>query len=79
MRVKPDGAEKKLRIEPLAPMTDAVIEAAAANDLDNPPLKDTQLGRLYKTDTKAENPAARAGSHPKRVFHPLSHPSGHTP
>jgi putative transcriptional regulator len=46
VRVKPDGSEEKLPTEPISPMTDEAIEAAAANDPDNPPLKDMQLRRL---------------------------------
>jgi putative transcriptional regulator len=46
VRMKRDGGEEKLPIEPLVPMADAAIEAAAANDPDNPPLTDTQLGWL---------------------------------
>jgi putative transcriptional regulator len=46
VRVEPDGVEEKLPIEPLVPMADAAIEAAAVNDPDNLPPTDTQLGRL---------------------------------
>jgi putative transcriptional regulator len=44
--VKPDGAEEALDTPPLAPMTAAEIEAAAARDRENPPLTDARQGQL---------------------------------
>ncbi len=46
VRVKPDGAEEALDTPPLAPMTTAEIEAAAARDHKNPPLTDARPGQL---------------------------------
>lgn len=46
VRVKPDGAEEALETPPLAPLSAAEIEAAAARDHENPPLTDAHLGQL---------------------------------
>jgi putative transcriptional regulator len=46
VRVKPDGTEEALDTAPLAPMTAAEIEAAAARDHENPPLTDARPGQL---------------------------------
>jgi putative transcriptional regulator len=46
VRVKPDGTEETLDTPPLAPMSAAEIEAAAARDPENPPLTDARPGRL---------------------------------
>ncbi len=46
VRVKPDGAEETLDTPPLAPMTDAEIEAAAIRDQENQPLTAARLRQL---------------------------------
>jgi len=46
VRIKPDGAEEALDTPPLAPMTAAEIETAAARDHENPPLTDARPGQL---------------------------------
>lgn len=46
VRVKPDGTEETLETQPLAPMTAAEIEDAAARDHENPPLTDARPGQL---------------------------------
>jgi prevent-host-death family protein len=44
--MNPDGTEEALPVEPLAPMSAADIEAAAACDPDAPPLTEAELARL---------------------------------
>jgi putative transcriptional regulator len=46
VRVKPDGAEEPLHTPPLAPMSAADIETAAARDHENPPLTEAKAGQL---------------------------------
>ena len=46
VRIKPCGAEEALDTPPLAPMTAAEIETAAARDHENPPLTDARPGQL---------------------------------
>ena len=46
VRVKADGTEEALDIPPLAPVSEAEIEAAAARDHENPPLTDARPGQL---------------------------------
>jgi putative transcriptional regulator len=46
VRVKPNGVEEALDTSPLAPMTAAEIEAAAARDHENPPVTDARPGQL---------------------------------
>jgi putative transcriptional regulator len=46
VRVKPDGTEEALDTPPLAPMSAAEIEAAAARDHENPQLTDARPGQL---------------------------------
>ena len=42
VRIKPDGTEEALDTPPLAPLSAAEIEAAAARDHENPPLTDAR-------------------------------------
>jgi len=46
VRVKPDGTEQALDTAPLAPLSAAEIETAAARDHENPPLTDARAGQL---------------------------------
>ena len=46
VRVKTDGTEEALDTPPLAPMSAAEIEAAAARDHENPQLTDARPGQL---------------------------------
>jgi len=48
VRVKPDGAEEALDTPSLARRSAAEIEAAAARDLENPPLTDARVGQLRR-------------------------------
>jgi putative transcriptional regulator len=48
VRMNPDGTEEALPIEPLAPMSAADIEAAAARDPDAPPLTKADLARMRR-------------------------------
>jgi putative transcriptional regulator len=48
VRVKPDGTEEALNIPPLAPLSAAEIEDAAARDRENPPLTDERIRRLRR-------------------------------
>jgi putative transcriptional regulator len=46
VRVKPHGAEEVLDTPPLAAVSAADIETAAARDSDNPPITEAQAGKL---------------------------------
>lgn len=46
MKRKPDGAEEVLPVTPVAPMSEADIEVAAASDPDNPPLTPERQAQL---------------------------------
>lgn len=46
VRVSPDGREEPLSMTAIPPKTEAEIEAAAADDIENPPLSPEQLKRL---------------------------------
>jgi putative transcriptional regulator len=48
VRVNPDSTEEALPVEPLAPMSAADIEAAAARDPDAPPLTEADLARMRR-------------------------------
>jgi putative transcriptional regulator len=48
VRIKSDGTEEALDAPPLAPLSAAEIEAAAARDPENPPLTAARLGRLRR-------------------------------
>jgi len=46
VQVLDDGTEVSLAVQPLAPMSDEEIEAAAKRDPDNPPLTDADFARM---------------------------------
>jgi len=46
VRIKPDGTEEPLDTPPLAPLSAAAVESAAARDHENPPLTDARPGQL---------------------------------
>ena len=46
IKCQPDGHEEVLPVTPMAPMSDADIEAAAVGDPDNPPLTAERLKQL---------------------------------
>ena len=46
MKRQPDGHEEVLPVTPMAPMSEADIEAAAVGDPDNPPLTPERLTQL---------------------------------
>lgn len=46
VRIGPDGREEPLSVKPLSRKTEAEIEAAAADDADNPPITPADLKRL---------------------------------
>lgn len=46
VRVGPDGREEPLSVTAITPKTEAEIEAAAADDIENPPITPEQLKRL---------------------------------
>jgi putative transcriptional regulator len=48
VRINPDGTEEALPVEPLVPMSAAVIEAAAARDRDAPPLSKADFARMRR-------------------------------
>ena len=48
VRIKPGGTEEALDTPPLAPMSDAEIEAAAGRDPENPPLSRARLRQLRR-------------------------------
>jgi putative transcriptional regulator len=48
VRVQADGSEKTLPARSIPPRTAAQIEAAAADDRDNPPLTSSQLAKLRR-------------------------------
>jgi putative transcriptional regulator len=48
MRIRADGSEETLSVGPIPPRVAVQIEAAAANDRDNPPLTSAQLEQLRR-------------------------------
>ena len=48
VRINPDGTEEALPVEPLAPMSAAAIETAAARDRDAPPLTEADFARMRR-------------------------------
>jgi putative transcriptional regulator len=48
VRMNPDGTEEALPVGPLAPMSAAAIEAAAARDRDAPPLTEVDFARMRR-------------------------------
>lgn len=47
VRVSPDGREEPLSVTAIPPKTEAEIEAAAADDIENPPITPEQL-KLFR-------------------------------
>ena len=48
VRVKPDGTEEVMPVEPLAPLTEAEVEAAAWRDPDAPPFTPDELAKAKR-------------------------------
>jgi putative transcriptional regulator len=48
VRIKPDGTEEVMPVEPLAPMTEAEVEAAASRDPDARPFTPEELAKAKR-------------------------------